>query len=49
MVPTRKNGVAQRHTCASEGPLCRRFVKFFRVLHTELTAHIHATRSVNMS
>ena len=29
MVPTRKNGVAQRHTCASEGPLCRRFVKFF--------------------
>ena len=32
-----------------KGPLCRRFVKLFRVLHTELTAHIHATRFVNMS
>ena len=44
-----QNGVVQRHTCSSEGPLCRRFVNFFRVLHTELTVHIHATRFVHMS
>ena len=44
-----RNGVAQRHTCSSEGPLGRRFVKFFLVLRADLTAHIHATRFVNMS
>ena len=44
-----QNGVAQRHTCSSEGPLGRRFVKFFLVLRADLTAHIHATRFVHMS
>ena len=44
-----QNGVAQRHTCSSEGPLGRRFVKFFLVLRTDLTAHIHATRFVHVS
>ena len=49
MVSKSQNGVAQRHTCSSEGPLCCRLVKFFRVLRTDLTAHIHATRFVNRS